>query len=77
MTGSKGDDRYIVDTQADIVNETGGDGTLDRVMARADYALAADDDIEYLTTVASSDDGHRPDWQRELPEIVGNSGANT
>ncbi|WP_442583023.1 beta strand repeat-containing protein [Mesorhizobium sp. ASY16-5R] len=54
MAGGKGDDFYMVDQQGDVVVETVGNGTADRVAARASYALAADDDIELLTTTNSA-----------------------
>jgi Ca2+-binding RTX toxin-like protein len=54
MAGGADSDIYIVDTQADVIGETAGNGTADRVMARVSYALAADDDIELLTTISST-----------------------
>ncbi|MFI0843357.1 beta strand repeat-containing protein [Mesorhizobium sp. IMUNJ 23232] len=54
MAGGKGDDFYIVDQQGDVIVETVGNGTADRVAARGSYALAADDDIELLTTTNSA-----------------------
>lgn len=54
MAGGADSDICIVDTQADVIVETAGNGTADRVMARVSYALAADDDIELLTTISST-----------------------
>lgn len=54
MTGGTGDDTYFVDASGDIIVETSGGGTADRVLASASFALAADADIEVLATTDST-----------------------
>ncbi len=51
LSGGTGNDWYFVNTQADVIIETAGQGTADRVWASASFALAVDDDIEILSTV--------------------------
>jgi serralysin len=51
LDGGGGDDWYYVNTQQDSIVEIAGHGTADRVWALASYVLAADDDIEILTTI--------------------------
>ncbi|MDQ6433416.1 calcium-binding protein [Mesorhizobium sp. LHD-90] len=69
MAGGKGDDVYVVDQQGDVIVETVGNGAADRVTARASYALAADDDIELLTTTNST--------AKSSINLTGNLGAQT
>ena len=54
MVGGTGNDLYYVDNAGDIIVETAGGGTADRVLASVSFALAADDDIELLTTTSSA-----------------------
>ena len=49
LTGGGGDDRYHVDNAADSVTE-GAAGGFDRVLASADYVLAAGVEVEMMTT---------------------------
>ncbi|HTO30580.1 MAG TPA: M10 family metallopeptidase C-terminal domain-containing protein [Pararhizobium sp.] len=78
MTGGIGDDHYIVNNAGDVINEVAGGGTADRVSARASYVLAADDDIELLTTVSSSATTAINLTGNALhQDIIGNSGNNT
>ncbi len=78
MTGGVGDDHYIVDNVGDVINEVSGEGTADRVSARVSYVLAADDDIELLTTVSSSATTAINLTGNALrQEITGNAGINT
>lgn len=77
MAGGKGDDLYIVDQQGDVIVETVGNGTADRVAARASFALAADDDIELLTTTNSTGKtGINLTGNLLAQEIVGNAVNN-
>ncbi|WP_438748331.1 M10 family metallopeptidase [Pararhizobium sp. O133] len=77
MTGGIGNDHYIVDNAGDVINEVAGEGTADRVSARASYVLAADDDIEVMTTVSSTATTAINLTGNALhQEITGNYGAN-
>jgi Ca2+-binding RTX toxin-like protein len=77
LAGHADDDTYVVDTQDDIVVEVAGDGTADHVAARVSYALAADDDIEKLTTTASAGTSAIDLTGNALAqEITGNAGEN-
>ena len=51
MIGGTGNDWYFVDSAGDIIVEAAGGGTADRVLASVSFALAADDNIEQLTTM--------------------------
>jgi Ca2+-binding RTX toxin-like protein len=53
MAGGIGNDTYLVDNAADVVNETVGGGT-DTVMASANYALTAGSEIEILRANAGA-----------------------
>ncbi|MDQ6433539.1 calcium-binding protein [Mesorhizobium sp. LHD-90] len=78
LEGLKGNDVYIVDNAADVIIETAGNGTADRVMARVDYTLAKDVDIELLTTTSSSGNSAINLTGNALAqEIAGNAGKNT
>jgi Ca2+-binding RTX toxin-like protein len=78
LEGGKDDDTLIVDTSGDIVVEVAGGGTADRVMARASYTLAADADIEKLTTTSSAGVSTIDLTGNKLAqEIFGNAGENT
>jgi len=54
MIGGTGNDWYYVDNAGDIIVENDGEGTADRVLASVSFALAADDNIEQLTTTSSA-----------------------
>ena len=77
LAGGAGDDWYFVDNAGDMVVETAGGGTMDRVFAGVDYVLPAGAEVEVLST----------DWNpgttplhlagNELANtIYGNAGAN-
>ncbi|MEQ1953265.1 S8 family serine peptidase [Mesorhizobium yinganensis] len=77
LEGGAGDDKLIVDDAADVIVETAGNGSADRVMARVSYVLAADDDIELLTTTSSSGSTAINLTGNALKqEIIGNAGVN-
>jgi Ca2+-binding RTX toxin-like protein len=77
LEGNAGNDTYFVDTQADVVIEIAGNGTADRVAARASYALAAGADIELLTTTSSTGTTAIDLTGNALKqEIIGNAGQN-
>jgi Ca2+-binding RTX toxin-like protein len=78
LEGLKGNDIYIVDNAADTVIELAGDGTADRVMARADYTLGKGVDIELFTTAnASGVTAINLTGNALAQEIIGNAGENT
>ncbi|WP_442583027.1 beta strand repeat-containing protein [Mesorhizobium sp. ASY16-5R] len=78
LDGGVDNDTYIVDNAGDVVIETAGNGTADRVMARATYALAKDVDIELFTTVsASATTAINLTGNALAQEIIGNAGVNT
>ncbi|MEQ1950780.1 calcium-binding protein [Mesorhizobium sp. CN2-181] len=78
LDGGQDDDVLIVDAAGDIVVEIAGGGAADRVMARASYTLAADADIEKLTTTSSAGVTAIDLTGNKLSqEIVGNAGENT
>jgi Ca2+-binding RTX toxin-like protein len=78
LDGGVDDDTYVVDQAGDVVIETAGNGTADRVMARASYTLAKDLDIELFTTVsASATTAINLTGNALAQEIIGNAGVNT
>ncbi len=77
MTGGLGDDIFFVDTSGDRINEISGEGTTDRVAAVVSFALAADDDIELLTTTSSGGTAAiNLTGNAVAQQITGNAGAN-
>ena len=77
LRGFGGNDVYRVFNSTDLIIETAGGGTGDRVVSTVNFTLAADDDIEFLNTdngagvVALNLTGNAlSQW------IIGNSGAN-
>ncbi len=50
LIGGADNDWYFVDSANDVIDETAGHGTADRVLASVSFTLASDDDIELLTT---------------------------
>jgi Ca2+-binding RTX toxin-like protein len=77
MEGGAGNDTYIVDNSGDFVVETAGNGTADRVAARASYALSAGADIEYMATTSSAGTSAINLTGNALrQDITGNAGNN-
>jgi Ca2+-binding RTX toxin-like protein len=77
LRGLGGNDNYFVDSQSDIIDEVGGGGALDRVYTTATYALAADDNIEFLaTTNAALTTAINLVGNSVNQTIVGNAGSN-
>jgi Ca2+-binding RTX toxin-like protein len=54
LQGLGGNDVYCIGNAQTTIVENAGQGNLDRVMAGASFGLAADDDIELLTTNAAT-----------------------
>ena len=71
MSGGIGDDAYVVDSAADVVNENAGEGT-DLVNASLSYVLATNVENLTLTGTAANGTGNAVD-----NVIRGNDAANT
>lgn len=77
LTGGIGSDNYFVDDAGDTIVEIGGEGTADRVSAVVSFALAADDDIEIMSTSSSSSKAAINLKGNALSQtIYGNAGKN-
>jgi subtilisin family serine protease len=77
MSGGTGNDTYIVDRQTDVIIESAGHGTADRVLASASFVLAANDNIETLATTNSLGLGIINLKGNALTQaITGNAGVN-
>jgi serralysin len=50
LFGGTGNDWYMIGSSSDTIVEKAGEGTADRVFASVSFALAADDDIEIMST---------------------------
>ena len=77
LNGYFGNDTYIVRNAATTIDEVAGRGTNDRVAAGVDFALAADDDIELLTTTSTGSTAGIDLVGNALAQtIIGNAGSN-
>jgi Ca2+-binding RTX toxin-like protein len=77
LRGFGGNDTYVVSNAGAIIVEVAGDGTADRVSARVDFALAADDDIELMkTTSAGATTAIDLTGNAIAQTIYGNAGSN-
>jgi len=77
LTGLAGNDTYIVRNAATVIIEGAGQGTADRVAANLSFALAADDNIEIMTTTSSGGTSAISLTGNALVQsITGNAGAN-
>jgi VCBS repeat-containing protein len=77
FAGGIGSDLYLVDDAGDTIVETAGNGTADRVAAFVSFALAADDDIEILSTASAAGKAAINLTGNILSQtIVGNAGNN-
>ncbi|MFI0848197.1 FG-GAP-like repeat-containing protein [Mesorhizobium sp. IMUNJ 23232] len=77
LAGGTGDDLYFVYSATDTIIETAGNGAADRVSAFVSFALAADDDVEILTTGSSTGKAAIDLRGNALSQaIVGNDGKN-
>ena len=78
LTGLEGNDTYIVNNTGTIIVEGAGTGTADAVQASVSFALAADDDIEILsTTNAAGTAAINLTGNALSQQITGNAGNNT
>ena len=77
LRGFDGDDVYRVFNTTDLIIETAGGGTGDRVVSAVSFVLAADDDIEFLNTANGAGIGALNLTGNALSQlIIGNNGAN-
>ncbi len=77
LTGLGGNDTYRIANTASLIVESAGQGTADRVMASVSFTLAADDDIEVMTTNGSTGTAAINLTGNALAQaITGNAGAN-
>ena len=77
LTGLGGDDSYVLRHAGSLIVEGAGQGTADRVFAAVSFALAADDDIEFLQTVSASGTAALNLTGNALSQsLFGNAGAN-
>lgn len=77
MQGGTDSDLYYVDSAVDIVIESAGEGTADRVLTSVNYTLAADQQIELFSTTNSAGTGAINLIGNNLANtILGNNGAN-
>ncbi len=78
LSGGAGDDWYYVDNSLDVIDETAGNGTADRVLSAVSFALAADDNIEQLsTTLATGTTAISFNGNDLAQTITGNAGVNS
>jgi Ca2+-binding RTX toxin-like protein len=68
LTGRRGNDTYIVDSDSDTITERGGEGS-DTVLARASYRLTTGADVETLATTN--------DVSTAAIDLTGNSNNNS
>ncbi len=77
LTGLLGNDIYRISNTASLIVESAGQGTADRVTAAVSFALAADDDIEVMTTDGSTGTAAINLTGNALAQaITGNAGVN-
>jgi Ca2+-binding RTX toxin-like protein len=77
LHGGAGNDVYFIDDADDAIVETAGNGTADRVIASVSFALAEDDNIETMATVAQAATTPINLTGNGLAQsITGNAGAN-
>jgi hypothetical protein len=77
MAGDAGNDKFIVDNLSDVVVESIGKGTADRVYASVSYQLASGEEIEILNTSSNGGVGAINLVSNGFVQtIVGNAGAN-
>jgi Ca2+-binding RTX toxin-like protein len=77
LIGLAGNDFYIVDNGLDVITEALGGGTADHVRTTVSFALAFDDDIEFLETVTPAAATALNLFGNELAQVItGNAGVN-
>ena len=77
LTGGLGIDTYVVRNAGTVINENAGQGVNDRVVASVSFALAADDNIEGMSTSSSSSTAAINLTGNALGQsLTGNAGVN-
>ena len=77
FAGGIGSDLYFIDDAGDTIVETAGNGAADRVASFVSFTLAADDDIEILSTNSSTGKAAIDLRGNALSQaIIGNDGKN-
>jgi Ca2+-binding RTX toxin-like protein len=77
MLGGTGNDQFYVDNSLELVLESAGEGSADRVYASVDYTLFAGQEIEILTTTNGARTyGINLSGNEFANIIVGNNGPN-
>jgi Ca2+-binding RTX toxin-like protein len=75
--GGTGSDLYFIDNSSDTISEAVGEGTLDRVITSANYALAAGVEVEMMSTNSNSGTAAINLTGNEFANrIFGNAGSN-
>jgi Ca2+-binding RTX toxin-like protein len=76
MTGNAGNDTYIVDSAADVVTETAGQG-FDSIYTFVSYALSANADVDWLSTIDNAATTAIDLTGSAIGQyLIGNNGAN-
>jgi microcystin-dependent protein len=76
-SGGAGNDKYNVDRAGDVIIETAGGGTADRVYASVSYQLAAGAEVEILNTASNGGTGAINLVGNNFAQtIIGNAGNN-
>ena len=77
LGGFAGNDTYIIRSGNDLITESAGQGTADRVRTTVSIALAGDDNIEFLETLVPTGVGGINLTGNSLAQtITGNAGVN-
>ena len=77
LTGLGGNDIYYIGNAGTIINEVASGGTADRVAASVSFVLAADDDVEQMSTNLSTGTTAINLTGNALAQLItGNAGAN-
>ncbi|WP_181824688.1 S8 family serine peptidase [Phaeobacter gallaeciensis] len=79
LIGGAGEDTYLIRNVGDTIVETVGEGTQDKVQSFVNFALAADDDIEFLEVHSSFNTGTTRSLTGNAmaQTITGHNGKNT
>jgi RTX calcium-binding nonapeptide repeat (4 copies) len=82
MIGGRGNDIYNVGAASDVIDERASEGNNDTVVARASFALAANDHIEVMRTINAADTtainltGNAINFGFNIQTLTGNAGNN-
>jgi Ca2+-binding RTX toxin-like protein len=77
LVGLGGNDTYIINSSTDLIDEVAGGGVADRIQSTVSFRLAADDNIEIMTTTnARLTTAINLTGNALAQTIYGNAGAN-